>query len=106
MTGASAPAFDYSFSALDQFLIQRPLSSPTASEIAQCVTSRREGPLRKSGLFNPHGLLFTIFNICGTSQNAALLIHGVAQGHINFAGNVLQHNVSGIGIVRRYAYKT
>src|SRR5713101_2536456 len=101
VAGRSPAAFNDAGSALNRFLIQRPLAGPAAGQIAQGVTGGGQGPLRGGGLFNHDRLFFPIFNTRGPRQNAALGVHGVAQGYVNFAGNILEQYVYGMGIVRR-----
>ena len=90
MAGGSTMALDHPGSALNQFLSERPLTGPAAGQIAQAVTRGRKCPLRGCGLFDHHRLFFPVLNACGSGENAALRIDGIAQRDINLAGNIFQ----------------
>ncbi len=105
VAGRSPAAFNDAGSALNRFLVQGPLAGPAAGQIVQGVTGGGQGPLRGGGLFNHDRLFFPIFNTRGPRQNAALGVHGVAQGYVDFAGNILEQHVYRMGIVRRGLHK-
>src|SRR5580658_5357989 len=90
MACGSAAAFDDARAAENWFLIQRPLAGPTACQIAEGVARGRQGPLRGSGLFDDHRLLFAIFNVGRAPKDAGVPVDRVAQRYINLARNILQ----------------
>ncbi len=99
MAGGTAAAFDDAFATVNGFLVEGPFGAPAAGQIIQRVASGRKGPLCGGGLFDDDRLLFFIFNVGGTREDAGLRIDGVAQRDINFARNILHQYVHGLRTV-------